>query len=43
MSNRLALESVSTTQPAAEQPSAPPKQRVTEGMSNPFGGTSWGE
>jgi 6-pyruvoyltetrahydropterin/6-carboxytetrahydropterin synthase len=24
-------------------PSAPPRQRVTQGMSNPFGGTSWGE
>ena len=24
-------------------PGAPPKQRVTQGMSNPFGGTSWGE
>jgi 6-pyruvoyltetrahydropterin/6-carboxytetrahydropterin synthase len=26
-----------------EGPGAPPKQRVTQGMSNPFGGTSWGE
>ena len=27
----------------SEGPSAPPRQRVTQGMSNPFGGTSWGE
>ena len=26
-----------------EGPGAPPRQRVTQGMSNPFGGTSWGE
>ena len=33
----------STESNDSEGPSAPPKQRVTQGMSNPFGGTSWGE
>jgi len=33
----------STESNDSEGPGAAPRQRVTQGMSNPFGGTSWGE
>ena len=46
MRTAAVVENTVTEVPPAEpntEPGHPPKQRVTQGMSNPFGGTSWGE